>query len=77
MRLREEAQKRLECTQNFETVIKDLTKLVTDNTDVNQKLKQENAQMGGKMQELVASHDQAVGKYHVREATESLQIQNL
>ena len=45
-------------------------KLVSDNTDVNQKLKQENAQMGGKMQELVASHDQAVGKYHVREATD-------
>jgi len=74
LRLREEAQKRLECTQNFETVIKDLTKLVTDNTDVNQKLKQENAQMGGKMQELVASHDQAVGKYHSLKEEYGLQM---
>jgi len=63
LRLREEAQKRLDVTQNFETVIRDLTTLVNENASVNKKLKEENLMLAGKMQELVASHDQSIARY--------------
>ena len=71
MRLREEAQKRLECTQSFETVIKDLTKMVAENSEANTKLKDENMSMAGQMQEIVASHDKANSKYQVSNYTRS------
>lgn len=63
LRLREEAQKRLDVTQSFETVIRDLTTLVNENASVNKKLKEENLMLAGKMQELVASHDQSIARY--------------
>jgi len=63
LRLREEAQKRLDVTQSFETVIRDLTTLVNENASVNKKLKEENLMLAGKMQELVAAHDQSIARY--------------
>jgi len=63
LRLREEAQKRLDVTQSFETVILDLTTLVNENASVNKKLKEENLMLAGKMQELVASHDKSITRY--------------
>lgn len=49
--------------QSFETVIRDLTTLVNENASVNKKLKEENLMLAGKMQELVASHDQSIARY--------------
>ena len=63
LKLKEEAQKRLECTESFETVVKDLTKLINENSDVNSKLREENVSLAQKLQELLKSHEDSVNKY--------------
>jgi len=74
LKLKEEAQKRLECTQSFETVVKDLTKLIEDNSVVNTKLKAENISLAEKLQELLRSHEDSINKYHSLRQEYDLQV---
>eukprot|EP00096_Caligus_rogercresseyi_P010287 TRINITY_DN3697_c0_g1_i1.p1 TRINITY_DN3697_c0_g1~~TRINITY_DN3697_c0_g1_i1.p1 ORF type:complete len:306 (+),score=93.34 TRINITY_DN3697_c0_g1_i1:295-1212(+) len=73
LKLKEETQKRLECSLKFEEQIKELAVLVASHTDHNSKLREENKAITENMRELIKAYEEEQRKHTERR----LQIQLL
>ena len=75
LKLKEETQKRVDCTTSFQNVITDLSGLVEKHNGHNKSLQQENQALANKLRELLETHEKREEKIEHLRTEFSLQAQ--